>query len=74
MFNKLHIYLKKMRKKIKDAILSRKPKTLTISPAFAIASSDSFSWDLARIIQGWKKVLQKRLRTGFLYRTRKKGI
>lgn len=51
-----------MRKKIKDAILSRKPKTLTISPAFAIESSDSFSWDLARIIPRMEKGIAKEVK------------
>jgi len=48
-----------------DAILSKKPKTLAISPALAIASSDSFSLDLARMIprmeKGTAKEVENRL-------------
>ncbi len=44
---------------INVAILSKKPKTLAVSPAFAIASSDSFSRDLARIIPRMEKGIAK---------------
>ncbi|MDD2615530.1 MAG: hypothetical protein PHH67_11170 [Methanosarcina sp.] len=51
-----------MKKKIKDTILSKKPKTLAISPVFAIVSSDSFSRDLARIIPRMEKGIAKEVK------------
>ncbi|MGB9939028.1 hypothetical protein [Methanosarcina sp.] len=42
-----------------DAILSKKPKTLAISPAFATASSDFFSLNLARMIPRMEKGIAK---------------
>lgn len=51
-----------MRKKIKDAILSKKPKTLAVRPAFAISSSDSFSPDLARMIPRMEKGIAKEIK------------
>lgn len=51
-----------MRKKIKDATLSKRPKTLAVSPAFEIASSDSFKRDLARIIPRMEKGIAKEVK------------
>jgi hypothetical protein len=47
---------------MKDATLSKKPKTLAVSPAIAIASSDSFSRDLARIIPRMEKGIAKEVK------------
>ncbi len=44
------------------AILSKKPKTLVISPAFAVTSSDSFRLDLARIIPEMETGIAKEVR------------
>lgn len=48
-----------------DAMFSRKPNTLAISPTFAVASWAFLRWDLARIIparaKGIAKVVKKRL-------------
>jgi hypothetical protein len=48
-----------------DVILSKKPNTLTVSPAFAILSSASFKLDLARIIPRMEKGIAKEVKNRF---------
>ena len=42
--------------------MSKKPKTLDVSPALAVPSSDSFSRDLARITPRIEKGIEKEVR------------
>lgn len=51
-----------MRKKIKDAMLSKKPNTLAVSPVFATESSASFNRDLARMIPRMEKGIAKEVK------------
>lgn len=54
--------MKKIKKTINAAILSKKPKTPAVSPAFAVASCPSFKRDLAKIIPRIEKGIEKEVR------------